>query len=72
MAIADEECICNRPQQWVICKLCNYAIVGRLSRRCPVHPDVMFMMDMRYCPCCGQTTNLLEVTQAVPRVPEFK
>ncbi|XP_016999302.1 uncharacterized protein CG13380-like [Drosophila takahashii] len=57
-------CICERKRENVIvCNRCNQSFVGRISQRCPKHPEVTFLMDARHCAFCGAHSNYLQVCE---------
>ncbi|XP_043950932.1 uncharacterized protein CG13380 isoform X1 [Drosophila biarmipes] len=57
-------CICDRKRENVIvCSRCNQSFVGRISQRCPKHPEVTFLMDARQCAFCGAHSNYLQVSE---------
>ena len=46
------QCICNRPQQLVMCQGCGFTLDGRIRLQCPAHPAVTFLLDLNACPQC--------------------
>ncbi|KRK01948.1 uncharacterized protein CG13380 [Drosophila yakuba] len=68
-------CICDRKRENVIvCSRCKQTFVGRISQRCPKHPEVTFLMDARQCAFCGAHANFLQISETsekyqVPRKP---
>ncbi|XP_016975125.1 uncharacterized protein CG13380-like [Drosophila rhopaloa] len=57
-------CICERKRENVIvCSRCKQSFVGRISQRCPKHPEVTFLMDARQCAFCGAHANFLKVSE---------
>ena len=46
------QCICNRPQQLVMCQGCGFTLDGRVRLQCPAHPAVTFLLDLNACPQC--------------------
>ncbi|KAI8041512.1 hypothetical protein M5D96_005777 [Drosophila gunungcola] len=57
-------CICERSRENVIvCSRCKQSFVGRISQRCPKHPEVTFLMDARQCAFCGAHANFLQVSE---------
>ncbi|ESO06943.1 hypothetical protein HELRODRAFT_170979 [Helobdella robusta] len=57
----DLQCICDRPEQIVLCKLCSYELKGRVRKRCIVHPTTVYVMDISCCPQCHSKKQLVEV-----------
>ena len=54
-------CICNRPQQLVMCQGCGYTLDGRVRLQCPAHPAISFLLDLTACPQCkGDVARLKE------------
>ena len=54
-------CVCNRPQQLVMCQGCGYTLDGRVRLQCPAHPAVSFLLDLTACPQCkGDVARLKE------------
>ena len=53
-------CICNRPQQVVMCQKCGYCGEGRIRLPCPSHPSVTFLLDFAVCPNCKAGTEVLK------------
>jgi len=45
----DPNCICIRDHKFVMCKTCENAVPGRIMRRCPVHSDDTYLMDIACC-----------------------
>ena len=62
-----DSCICDRPQQLVMCQGCGYTLDGRVRLQCPAHPLITFLLDLTACPKCkGAVTQLKEF----PKCPE--
>ena len=60
-------CICDRPQQLVMCQGCGYTLDGRVRLQCPVHPLITFLQDLTASPKCkGAVAQLKEF----PKCPE--
>ena len=60
-------CICDRPQQLVMCQGCGYTLDGRVRLQCPAHPLITFLLDLATCPKCkGGVVQLKEF----PKCPE--
>ena len=60
-------CICDRPQQLVMCQGCGYTLDGRVRLKCPAHPLISFLLDLAACPKCkGPVIKLKEF----PKCPE--
>ena len=54
-------CVCNRPQQLVMCQGCGYTLDGRVRLKCPAHPAISFLLDLTACPQCrGDLARLKE------------
>ena len=54
-------CVCNRPQQLVMCQGCGYTLDGRVRLQCPAHPAISFLLDLTACPQCrGDVARLKE------------
>ncbi|XP_017058907.1 uncharacterized protein CG13380-like [Drosophila ficusphila] len=61
---ATKFCICERKRENVIvCNCCKQSFVGRISQRCPKHPEVTFLMDARNCAFCGAHANYLQESE---------
>ncbi|XP_035682220.1 uncharacterized protein LOC118419753 [Branchiostoma floridae] len=46
-------CICNREPTTVLCKMCGKLFEGRAQQmECPVHPNIIHLMDHALCPAC--------------------
>ena len=64
---AVDSCICDRPQQLVMCQGCGYTLDGRVRLQCPVHPLITFLLDLTACPKCKGAVALLK---EFPKCPE--
>ncbi|GFN83943.1 hypothetical protein PoB_001044900 [Plakobranchus ocellatus] len=53
-------CCCNRSPTSILCKSCGEIFQGRKRQKCKVHPNQIFLMDIRCCPTC-QSDNLKEI-----------
>ena len=60
-------CICDRPQQLVMCQGCGYTLDGRVRLQCPAHPLITFLQDLAACPKCKGPVSLLK---EFPKCPE--
>ena len=60
-------CICDRPQQLVMCQGCGYTLDGRVRLQCPAHPLITFLLDLTACPKCKGPVTLLK---EFPKCPE--
>ncbi|KAK9496639.1 hypothetical protein O3M35_013079 [Rhynocoris fuscipes] len=56
-------CICNRlPANRIHCLECKNVIKkkGRVRKRCRVHPNTIFLLDLSQCPLCGAPAIYLQ------------
>ena len=63
----EPSCICDRPQQLVMCQGCGYTLDGRVRLQCPAHPLITFLQDLAACPKCKGAVALLK---EFPKCPE--
>ncbi|XP_030373195.1 uncharacterized protein CG13380-like [Scaptodrosophila lebanonensis] len=57
------QCVCERKRQNFCCLCCRNTFIGRISQRCPVHPEVAYLMDARNCGFCGADVKYLQLKQ---------
>ena len=48
----DDCAFCNRLRCCVLCLRCGYTLTGRVQQSCPLHKNVIHVMDMSCCPRC--------------------
>lgn len=56
----DPNCICVRDLKFVMCKTCENGVPGRIMRRCPVHLEDTYLMDIACCVIPGCRSEELQ------------
>ncbi|KAK6173892.1 hypothetical protein SNE40_017268 [Patella caerulea] len=46
------ECMCERHMRNILCRACGFVFYGRIRQACPLHPNVIHLMDCQCCPKC--------------------